>query len=148
MQKVIILSGLPASGKTQWANEQIKQFPNRYKNICKDNLRKMFDNSFWSHKNEDFIVKVRNSLILMSVESGFDVIISDTNLNPDHEIQIRLLVEGKAEVEIKFLDVDVNECIRRDVLRQNPVGEKVIMDMYLKYLYKFPHNMQKEKGLM
>lgn len=134
MKKVILTKGLPASGKTTWAIEMINNHPNRYKNICKDDLRKMLDNSQHSKARESFILRVRNSLILQALDEGYHVIISDTNLHEKHEQEIRELVRGKAEVEIKFFDVPLEECIRRDKLRENPVGEKVITEMYNQFL--------------
>lgn len=40
-KRVIILKGLPGSGKSTWAKEQLEKYPGRYKRICKDDLRAM-----------------------------------------------------------------------------------------------------------
>jgi len=45
MLTVTILKGLPGSGKTTWAKEQIAKSPGNYKRINKDDLREMLDNS-------------------------------------------------------------------------------------------------------
>lgn len=94
----------------------------------------MLDNSHWSKKNEKFIISARDSLIDSVLRAGFDVIVDDTNLDPIHEETIKHKFGKLAEIEVKTFDVPLKECIRRDSLRPNPVGEKVIKKMYYKYL--------------
>lgn len=136
MQKVIITKGLPASGKSTWANEMLAQHPNQLKRVNKDDLRAMLDNgAFDGKKTENFVLAVRDQIILAALAEGKHVIVDDTNLDPKHEVHIRALVQGKAEVEIKdFTHVSLEECIARDQKRSNYVGEKVIRGMYKKYL--------------
>jgi len=146
MRKIILTKGLVASGKTTWAEEMVRKYPNKYKNICKDNIRDMLDFSKWSGKNEKFVLKVRDSLILQALEDGYDVIISDTNLSPKHEDCVRLIAEGKAEVEVKFFDVSVEECVKRDLARPNSVGADVIYRMYNQFLFK-PEVVESDSNL-
>ena len=138
LSSVIILKGLPASGKSTWAEQQVKAQPNKYKRITKDQLRLMLDAGQWSSKNEKFVERARDQLILLALQEGKIPIVDDTNFSPQHEQRIRELVGDRAEVEVKFFDVDVEECIRRDDKRPNKVGEKVIRDMYNKYLRPKP----------
>lgn len=134
-KRVIILKGLPASGKSTWAKEQVDKHPGRYKRLSKDDLRAMLDNGKWSRANEKFVLEVRNTLILLALQEGYHVLVDDTNLHPKHEQAIRDLVKGQAEVEIKdFTDVPVETCIERDRSRPNYVGEKVIRQMYRDFL--------------
>ena len=129
--------GLPGSGKSTWAKELMDKYPNSYKRINKDDLRSMLDNNFHSNDAEKFILNVRDTLILLALESGKNVIIDDTNFAPTHERRIRELIKGKAELEIKdFTDVPIETCIERDLKRLNSVGEKAIRTMYNKYLKK------------
>lgn len=135
MLKVILTKGLPGSGKTTWAKELLSKHPNSYKRINKDDLRAMLDNNHHSGKSEDFILKTRDSLILLALDQGKHVIIDDTNLNPTHQTRITQLVKGKANIEIKdFTHIPLKTCIENDLRRPNSVGEKVIKQMYNKYL--------------
>ncbi|MEB3309671.1 MAG: AAA family ATPase [Snowella sp.] len=139
MKKVIMTKGLPGSGKSTWAKALIDKNPNQYKRINKDDLRAMLDNSKHSKDAENFVLKVRNQIMLMALEEGKHVIIDDTNLHPKHEKTIRELTKGIAEVIIQdFTDVDINTCIKRDLNRLNSVGEKVIRDMYNQFLAPKP----------
>ena len=113
MRKVILTKGLQASGKTSWAKEQVLAHPNNYKNVCKDDLRRMIDCNGRTKNSEKFILEMRDKLILEFLGKGKSVIVSDTNLNPVHESHIRELVKGMpgVEVEVKFFDVPLDECI-------------------------------------
>lgn len=131
MRRVVILKGLPASGKTTIAKELCKK---NYKRINKDDLRSMLDDGKWSGKNEVLVIACRDALIASALMHRHDVVIDDTNLDPKHEIKIRQFVGDKAEIKVKFIDTPLDECIKRDSKREKPVGEKVIRDMYEKYL--------------
>lgn len=118
---------------------KVESEPGRWKHISKDNLREMLDFSHWSKGNEKFVLKVRDLLILEALDSGYHVIVDDTNLHSKHEKRIRELVKGKAKVEIKdFTHVSVKDCIANDLKRSRSVGEKVIREMYDKFLKPKP----------
>jgi predicted kinase len=135
MKRVILLKGLPACGKSTWAREQIQANPGRYKRVAKDDLRAMMDNNVWSKHNEQFVLKVRDTLILAALEEGFHVLVDDTNLHPKHLATIRELVKGQATVEVQdFTHVPLEVCLERDRHRQNYVGEQVILSMYREFL--------------
>lgn len=132
--KIMILKGLPASGKSTWAKEFIRTNQG-WKRINKDDLRSMLDDGQWSRKNEEVINTVKEGLMLSMLQAGYNVIIDDTNFAPKHEQRIRTIAGTmKAAVEVKEFNTDVEECIARDLKRCNSVGEKVIRDMYNKYL--------------
>jgi len=128
--KVILTKGLPASGKTTWAKKLCKS-NKTFKRINKDDLRAMVDDKVFSKENEKLIIKLRDNMVLNFLKEGYNVIIDDTNLHHKHLQNITKLVKGIAEVEVNdsFLSVSVEECIRRDLVRENPVGEKVIYSM-------------------
>ncbi len=132
-QKVIILQGLIASGKTTYARELVSK--QGYKRINKDDLRAMIDNSLWSDNNENIIIKTRNLLLSTFLDFGYSVVVDDTNFcQKNIDAITKICNEKSVEFEIVFIDTPLKECIRRDSKRQNPVGEKVIIDMYTKYL--------------
>lgn len=141
MKKVILLKGLPASGKSTYAKKLIREYPGAYKRINKDDLRAMMDNSYHSKGNEKFVLKVRDFIIMEALRDGKHVIIDDTNLASKHEVRVRQLVDmykkesgHQATVEVKFFDIPLEECIRRDLKRQNSVGERVIRRMYNQFI--------------
>jgi predicted kinase len=137
MKKVLILVGLPASGKSTFANDLLLKNKGAWVRSNKDLLREMAHASHWSKSNEKFILKLRDRIILMALEDGKNVVVDDTNFER-HIDYIRELVKGLATVEINdsFLKVPVEECIRRDLVRPRSVGKDVIMEMYRKYVQR------------
>lgn len=138
--KVLFLKGLPASGKSTYAKELVDTQKN-WKRVNKDDIRAMLDNSKWSKANEKMVIQVRDSIILTAITSGYNIVIDDTNLSPTHIPHIKEIIEHtglNVEYEEKFFDTPLAECIRRDMLRPNPVGKKVIRRMYdtIKDLYE------------
>lgn len=148
MKQVILLKGLPASGKSTWAKNHMAEFPGKFKRVNKDLLREMLDCGKWSRTNEKFVLQVRDQIILSALEAGKHVIVDDTNFEPKHELRICNLVKGKATTKlISFTDVPVEECIKRDLLRPRSVGKDVIMRMYNKYLKPEPQEYAFTPGL-
>ncbi|MCT4663866.1 MAG: AAA family ATPase [Flavobacteriales bacterium] len=136
MKKIILLKGLPASGKSTYAKALVKNNPGMYKRINRDELRDMLDSGKFSKGNEQFVKKTRDFLIKMALQDGKHVIVDDTNLHSSNEEKMRAIAkEFKEEtghqvrVEIKTFDTSVEVCIKRDLLRENPVGQAVIRKM-------------------
>lgn len=136
MKKVILMKGLPGSGKSTYAKKLVDNNPEQYKRINRDDLRLMFDNGFNSKSNETFIRGVRDLLILKILESGKSVIVDDTNLSEKNLTRITQLAQQHNKshnenvvVEVKHIETSLEECIKRDALREKPVGAKVIKQM-------------------
>lgn len=142
--KVIITKGLPASGKSSWADEFISENPNFVK-IEKDQIRKdtrLFKDGVYIHKrgDEGLVIKERDRLIRRALQSGKSVISSDTNLAPKHVSQISAIArQNNAVIEIKsFLDVPIKELLERDAKREDAVGEQVIRRMFHEQVKRMP----------
>jgi len=138
-QKVIVLRGLPASGKSTYAHQLVETLG--WKRVNKDDLRAMIDNSKWSKENEKEILKIRDSLISRWLLDGYNVVVDDTNFAQSNIDKIKEtvdLINALKDKNIEFEILDFNtplyECIERDSKREKPVGKKVIIKMYNQYL--------------
>lgn len=128
MSKVEILRGFPASGKSTYAREQVRNSEEVIR-VNKDDLRRMLHDDNFTKQNEKVTVWMRDAIIREALRRNLDVIVDDTNLHPSHEKQIRKLSVGH-NVEVKdFFDVPVNELYQRDSGREHPVGRAVIDKM-------------------
>jgi predicted kinase len=139
MSKVLILKGLPASGKSTFARKllrgDIHDLRGKWVRTNKDELRAMLHDSYWSKENERLVVAIRDLIIIESLAAGFNVVVDDTNLHPKHEKDITDLVASfKPDVDVKFFEIDVKEAIKRDLKRPVSVGEKVIRGMHKQFL--------------
>lgn len=133
-QKLMILRGLPASGKTTFARTLEEK---GWVRIEKDDIRqngKLFKDGIYNHKrgDEGLVLKERNRLIRAALDKGKSVVSSDTNLKQQHITSLAAIArESGAQVEIKdFLDVPMADLITRDAIRENGVGEQVIRRLF------------------
>jgi predicted kinase len=132
MSVIHFLMGLPASGKTTLAKDLVKDGAKR---VSKDDLRAMMNNGEYTPELEMFVIDIRDAIIERAVEMGHDIVVDDTNLNPMHSDAIRHIASySGAWIDIVKMDTPLEECIKRDAARENPVGEDVIRGMHSKYL--------------
>lgn len=141
MQKLIVMRGLPGSGKTTLAKEMCSKSGGILWRVNRDDLRA--EHPDWvrhkfNKKVEKEVAASRDGLISRMLELGFSVISDDTNLTDKHINHFKQLAEKyKVEFEIIDLrDVDVDTCIERDRQRMWPVGKDVIMKMYYENIVK------------
>ena len=136
MNILIMMKGLPGSGKSFAAKKMVNENHGLYKRVNRDDIRMMIDNGKWSRSNEKLVKIIRDSIIKQSLSEGFNVIVDDTNLDPSLEVHYKEIAKAhKADFQIiDYTAVDKNLCIARDLERPNSVGSKVINRMYNQYL--------------
>lgn len=96
----------------------------------------MIDGGKWSKSNEKFILDIRDYTVEIALQRGYSVIVDDTNLDSKHEERLQELADlMNAEfVIMHFDDVPLRDCIKRNQHRTPRVEDKVIYDMYNRYL--------------
>jgi predicted kinase len=129
--------GLPGSGKSTWSKNVCTHLKG-YLRVNKDEIRLDLQED-WSSELEKRVITIRNSAIVSALKSGMSVISDDCNLALKHEKVLRAIAQqcgAEFEVNDSFLKVPIEECIKRDALREGKsrVGEKVIRDMYDQFL--------------
>ncbi|MCB9280433.1 MAG: AAA family ATPase [Lewinellaceae bacterium] len=154
MKKVIVMRGLPGSGKSTYAKKLLAENPNAWKRINRDELRAMFDGGHFSNGNEKFVKQVRDLLIIKALEDGKHVIVDDTNLAAGNATRILQLVQefnkthnDNVTVEVIEMDTPLEECIARDAKREKPVGAKVIGTMHRQFYTKNQRYAAQDPGL-
>ena len=136
--KAYITIGLPASGKTTWAKEFCKT--NNVVRVNNDDIRELIyekeGHRNWTGEVEKQVRWIRKAKIVEAAGHNMSVVVDNTHLNPKTLQQIKdFCVDVGFEVElVDFRHVPLEECIRRDSLREAKVGEKVIRDMYDKFM--------------
>ena len=140
MAKLIMTRGLPASGKSTFAREQVAKGQGRTKAVTKDDLRAMLDDGKFSREREKFVEEVQRLIIEAGLNRGYTMIAADTNLAPRQEERLRDMGKGiYTEFVVQdFTDVPLEECIKRDQNRPNYVGEQVIKGMWNQFLKPKP----------
>jgi predicted kinase len=136
MQIVYVTKGLPACGKSS-LGERMAQGDKNLRLVAKDDIRKLlYRNAKWNQSKEPLVVQMRDTIIHELLGSGYNVYVHDTNLAGEHIERIKEIA-AEYDVEVSIIDmttVPVEECIKRDALRENSVGYRVILGMAERYL--------------
>jgi len=131
--------GLPGSGKTTKATELIKE-DNNIVRVNRDDIRTMTGHSY-DIGIEVSVLEAQNAMIRNLLDRNYSVVCDDTNLKGTERLE-QLAKEAGAEfVLIDLTNVPIEECIRRDKLRVNPVGESEIRRMYDAFLERQARNV-------
>ena len=140
MRTMIVLRGLPGSGKSTEAAAIVASDPKRWLRINRDDMRVMAVghgndpyNSPGREAREKVLRDAKDELVRLALNAGYDVVLDDTHLVPQTLKRLHELAASVGDVTLveKGINVPIEECIRRDSLRPKPhcVGEKVIRDM-------------------
>ena len=133
---LIMTKGLPASGKTTWAEEQVRAKPARVVHVTKDQLRLMLNAGVHKGKTEKIVLNARDALVGTFLAQNLTVIVDDTNFAPFHETRLReLAAEYGANFRIEdFTHVSLETCLERNAKRPNSVPERAIRAMWVEHL--------------
>lgn len=131
MKYLLILQGIPASGKSTFAKEFVKGKPN-WVIINKDSLRNM-RGVYWQPKQEDFIEILESAFTREALLYGQNIIIDATNLSEHRVNKFRTLIrETNPDYKILQLAFPISKtsAFIRDDKREQKVGTSVILDFY------------------
>lgn len=141
MNKIIVVQGIPGSGKTFWARKWILENPEHRVRFNRDDIRNMLG-KYWVPKRESLINRMYETFIDNAMLSGYDIVLDNMNLSTSTLNSIKETVKcfnerfpNKAyEIEYKsFLNTPLEVCIERDSKRENPIGEETIREIHQKY---------------
>lgn len=106
---------------------------------------------YWVPKREDLVSNTKRNIAYNAIQCGYDIVVDNMNLNnrevnfwkeiinlhntaiKDPDLIQPAWVQWEYEIEFKDFFIPLEECIRRDAARPNPIGEKVIRDTWRKY---------------
>lgn len=133
MNKLIMMQGLPASGKTTKAKEMVMSGGNHIR-VNRDLLRDMLHFDVWTGKNEGVTIDVEKAIVRLLMRRDYNVIVDDTNLSEHHEQMWKTIAdESNSQFAIEHIKTSVEDCIVRDMEREKPVGAHIIMQRALQY---------------
>lgn len=139
MQKVIILQGLPASGKSTYAKKLVNENPKNTIIVNRDSIREGLG-KYWVPSREDLVTQIEQFIIKEALSKKYDIVIDATNLNPKFLKDIEKIIYSiNSEIIIirKHFDTPFWKCVLRDFKRGlfggRKVGYKVIKSFYDRY---------------
>lgn len=152
-RKLIICRGIQGSGKSTWAKQWCHEDPEHRVRFNNDDIRNMLGD-YWVPNREKVVSDLKKQFAVSAMMNGYDIVVDNMNLNPKEiEYWNDLIIDNndyctgasgespsfhyKAkylyEMEFKDFFIPVDECIRRDAMRPNPIGEKIIKDTWRRY---------------
>ena len=124
---------------------------------------------YWVPSREKVVSFIKHKTAVAAMAHGYDIVVDNMNLNPkevkfwediinnhnkDTEGVSPDWVKYEYEIEFKDFFIPLEECIRRDAMRPNPIGEKVIRETWKRYKHfiqtteveKYVNNLRKYTG--
>lgn len=137
--KLIMMTGIPGSGKSTYASEYVAKHNNTIR-VNKDLLRTMLHFDKWNYVNENVTALAETALIRECLSNKLNVIVDNTNLLPRHmELYRTIANDADSEFIIKKMDTSYAECVERDKHREKKVGQAVVLKYALQTkLYPAP----------
>jgi predicted kinase len=141
MTELLILRGLPASGKSTFAKAWVEVDRLNRARVNRDLFRQMLDDGVYvSGVTEGRVIQAEHGAIRALLKRGVSVVVDDTNLPRRVVRDLARIAAGLSnpghmiEWSTQYFGTPLEECIRRDQHRKNQVGANVIKDMYNKYV--------------
>lgn len=135
-KRLIVLRGLPGSGKSTWAESS------GHYTVSRDNIRRVIvghDAKTVLSLDEEKLITETEEIVVKGLLALTDtVVIDSTNLRRKYCVRWDKFAKREGvEIEFKKFETDVDLCVKRDATRgDNRVGEKVIRDMASRFLRK------------
>lgn len=124
MAKLILLQGLPGSGKSYYAHKMISENADLLR-VAKDPLREMLrfigkpkESYLTDEFTLEYIRKLKNEMITYLLHNGRNVINDDCNFNPEDIWELyHITQENKYSMEVHIIDKSLEECLEQDYER-------------------------------
>ena len=130
--KLILLCGIPGSGKTSYAKQYIKEHPYAL-HLSSDLIRKELwgDEATQGDNNEVF--SLMQSRAIEALNDGQSVVYDATNITRKDRAHIIALCPKFVKIECHVIWAPIDTCIERDAARERTVGKEVIDRMLKRF---------------
>lgn len=130
--KLILLCGIPGSGKTTYAKNYIEQNSNTI-HLSSDAIRKELygDENIQGNPGEVFTLMQRRAT--EKLNNGYDVLYDATNMTRKDRSGIIGVCPKFVKIECHIIWAPIEECIKRDAIRERTVGKEIINKMLKRF---------------
>ena len=115
MNKLLILVGIPASGKSTFAKQWVEEDPKTRVIVNRDSIRRGLG-VYWVPSRENLVSTIEYQMVTIALSQGYSVCLDSTNLNPKYQQQWINLANyySKTELEYKQFEISLEEALERD----------------------------------
>ena len=130
---LVILVGIPGSGKTTYAENYIPDYPKEAVHLSSDSIRaELYGNeSIQGNPAEVFSLMQKRAVEVLN--NGYDVIYDATNITRKDRASIIGVCPNFAKIECHIVWAPIETCIERDSKRDRTVGKEVIDRMLKRF---------------
>lgn len=135
---MVILSGLPAAGKSTWAKGWRDVAPDQRAIVGRDQIRLEVFGCFrgLTELQEETVTEIELSRVVRALVEGKSVVIDDTNLEEAHLAQwIALAVRLGVQFEIVTIDTPLDECLVRNRER-GAAGGRFVPEEIIEWMHE------------
>ena len=135
MQTILVLKGVPGSGKSTYAKAWLEESPETRVIVNRDTIRvELSCFPIGNNTQEKRVSEKEIEYITTAIKEGKDVCIDATNLNPKTlEKWAKLASDLSVNIEYKEFVVSLDEALKRDKIREKPVGKRVLFSFFERY---------------
>ena len=133
---LILLVGIPGSGKTTYANKYIEINPNTV-HLSSDRIRAELWGSEATQGDNNEVFSLMQSRAIESLNNGQSVIYDATNITRRDRACIISQCPKFAKIEAHIVWAPIEVCIERDAARERTVGKEVIDRMLKRFQSPF-----------
>lgn len=130
--KLILLVGIPGSGKTTYAKKYIERNDNTL-HLSSDAIRKELYGDENTQGNPAEVFSLMQKRAVEALNEGHDVIYDATNITRKDRSAIISLCPKFAGIEAHIIWAPIETCIERDAARGRTVGKEVIDKMLKRF---------------
>ena len=131
MPKLIMLVGIPGSGKTTYAQNYIKE--NNAVHLSSDSIRKELYGDEATQGDPGMVFSIMQSRAVNALRVGQSVVYDATNITRKDRSYIISLCPNFAHIEAHIIWAPIETCIERDDARERTVGKQVIDKMLKRF---------------
>lgn len=129
---LILLVGIPGSGKTTYAEKYIEEHPNTI-HLSSDKIRaELWGNEAIQGDNNE-VFSLMQSRAIEALNNGQNVVYDATNITRKDRSYIIALCPKFAKIECHIIWAPIETCIERDAERKRTVGKEVIDRMLKRF---------------
>jgi len=128
MPELIIMIGVPGSGKSRKVDKLVKK--KSYQVVCRDDVRLSLGTEF-EERLEPFVLAIVKTMVRAHMERGLNIIIDETNTHISVvKVWLNLALKYDYDIQYIVMTTDLDVCKQRRCCKEGKFPEDVIDRMY------------------